>query len=325
MKKILVCGAGGFIGHHLVKHLKNQGHKVFGVDLKFPRYEETAADTFIISDLRHPELAKSLVKMGFDQIYQFAADMGGAGYVFTGDNDADIMHNSCLINLNMLHAMKEEQSKSRILYTSSACGYPSHNQTDPDNPLLEESSMYPANPDSNYGWEKIYSERLYESYHRNYDIDVRIVRLHNVFGPLGTWNNGREKAPAAICRKVSMSEGTVEIWGPGNQTRSFLYIDECLEGLTRMMNGDFIGPVNLGSTRMISINDLTKLVANIAGKEITINNVPGPVGVMGRNSDNRLIQEKLGWSPADNLEQGLKETYDWIDNLVKNNIQDYDS
>lgn len=323
MKKILICGAGGFIGHHLAIRLKKENNMVFGVDLKYPRYEKTVTDHFIISDLRDQGLCDSLIGMQFDQIYQLAADMGGAGYVFTGDNDANIMHNSSQINLNMLHSMSRLGSKSRILYTSSACAYPSHNQTDPDNPLLEESSMYPADPDSNYGWEKIFSERLYESYHRNYGIDVRIVRLHNVFGPLGSWNNGREKAPAALCRKVAESNGSVDIWGPGNQTRSFLYIVECLEGLTRIMNGDFMGPVNLGSTRMISINDLAHLIAKIADKEITINNIPGPVGVMGRNSDNRLLQEKLGWQPQDNLEEGLRYTYEWIEKLVKENQKDY--
>jgi nucleoside-diphosphate-sugar epimerase len=292
MKRILVCGAGGFIGLHLVKELKRQGHYVIGVDLKFPEYDLTEADQFHIQDLRDPVVTQVLVE-GVDEVYQLAADMGGAGYIFTGDNDADIMHNSATINLNVLDAMRRHKVKS-VFYTSSACMYPAYNQTDPDNPLLAEDSAYPAAPDSEYGWEKLFSERLYMSYARNYGIRVRIARLHNVFGPLGAWNNGKEKAPAALCRKVAMAEDIVEVWGPGVQTRSFLYIDECIEGINRIMTGDYDKPLNLGSERMISINDLVLLIARLAGKQVTIQTINGPLGVMGRNSDNKLIKELLG-------------------------------
>ena len=311
MKRILVCGAGGFIGLHLVKELKRQGHYVIGVDLKFPEYDLTEADQFHIQDLRDPAVTQVLVE-GVDEVYQLAADMGGAGYIFTGDNDADIMHNSATINLNVLDAMRRHKVKS-VFYTSSACMYPAYNQTDPDNPLLAEDSAYPAAPDSEYGWEKLFSERLYMSYARNYGMRVRIARLHNVFGPLGAWNNGKEKAPAALCRKVAMAEDIVEVWGPGVQTRSFLYIDECIEGINRIMAGEYDRPLNLGSERMISINDLVLLIARLAGKQVTIQNIDGPLGVMGRNSDNNLIKHVLGWAPKDTLEYGLNKTYDWID------------
>jgi nucleoside-diphosphate-sugar epimerase len=311
MKRILVCGAGGFIGLHLVKELKRRGHYVIGVDLKFPEYDLTEADQFHIQDLRDPAVTQVLVE-GVDEVYQLAADMGGAGYIFTGDNDADIMHNSATINLNVLDAMRRHKVKS-VFYTSSACMYPAYNQTDPDNPLLAEDSAYPAAPDSEYGWEKLFSERLYMSYARNYGMRVRIARLHNVFGPLGAWNNGKEKAPAALCRKVAMAEDIVEVWGPGVQTRSFLYIDECIEGINRIMAGDYDKPLNLGSERMISINDLVLLIARLAGKQVTIQNIDGPLGVMGRNSDNNLIKHVLGWAPKDTLEYGLNKTYDWID------------
>jgi nucleoside-diphosphate-sugar epimerase len=310
MKRILVCGAGGFIGSHLVKDLKRQGHYVIGVDLKFPEYDLTEADQYHIQDLRDPTVTRVLVE-GVDEVYQLAADMGGAGYIFTGDNDADIMHNSATINLNVLDAMRRH-GVNRVFYTSSACMYPAYNQEDPDNPLLSEESAYPAAPDSEYGWEKLFSERLYMSYARNYGIEVRIARLHNVFGPQGTWVGGKEKAPAALCRKVAESDGIVEVWGPGNQTRSFLYIDECIEGINRIMASDYDQPLNLGSERMISINDLTMLIASLAGKRIAVLNVDGPRGVMGRNSDNRLIREVLGWAPQDNLEHGLAQTYKWI-------------
>jgi nucleoside-diphosphate-sugar epimerase len=311
MKRILVCGAGGFIGSHLVKDLKRQGHYVIGVDLKFPEYDLTEADQYHIQDLRDPTVTRVLVE-GVDEVYQLAADMGGAGYIFTGDNDADIMHNSATINLNILDAMRQH-GVNRVFYTSSACMYPAYNQEDPDNPLLSEESAYPAAPDSEYGWEKLFSERLYMSYARNYGIEVRIARLHNVFGPLGAWNTGKEKAPAALCRKVAESKGIVEVWGPGNQTRSFLYIDECIEGINRIMASDYDKPLNLGSERMISINDLVLLIAHLAGKQVTIKNIDGPLGVMGRNSDNNLIKEVLGWAPRDTLEYGLNKTYDWID------------
>ena len=314
MKKILVCGAGGFIGSHLVNKLKSEGHYVVGADLKLPIYEETTADEFYQMDLREQTNVRSLMKtLKFDEVYQLAADMGGAGYIFTGEHDADIMHNSVLINLNVLDSMRHE-GISKVFYSSSACMYPEHNQLDPDNPLLSEDSAYPANPDSEYGWEKLFSERLYLTYAKNYNMDVRIARFHNVFGPHGSWNNGKEKAPAALCRKVATVEpgGTIEIWGPGTQTRSFLFIDECLEGVEKLMNSEFTGPVNLGSERMISINNLVYLIAGLVNKSVTIKNIPGPMGVMGRTSDNKLIREKLGWAPHEKLEVGITKTYNWI-------------
>lgn len=323
MKKILVCGAGGFIGSHLVKKLREDGHYVIGADLKAPIYEPTAANEFHIMDLRDQRRVSKLLNGTIDEIYQLAADMGGAGYVFTGEHDADIMHNSAMINLNILDEMRTKGIK-KIFYSSSACMYPEHNQLDPDNPLLSEDSAYPANPDSEYGWEKLFSERLYLAYAKNYGIDVRIARFHNIFGPQGSWNNGKEKAPAALCRKVATVEsgGTIEIWGPGTQTRSFLYVDDCVEGIQRLMSSDFTGPVNLGSERMISINNLVYLIAELIGKEVNIQNVSGPMGVMGRNSDNRLIREKLNWAPQDNLEDGLLKTYDWILEQIEQGKQD---
>lgn len=311
MKKVLVCGAGGFIGTHLVTDLKKRGYYVIGADLKLPRFSDTDADEFYITDLRVQSQVEKLITTDIYEIYQLAADMGGAGYIFTGDNDASIMHNSATINLNILDEMVKK-GVTRVFYSSSACMYPAHNQTDPNNPNLAESEAYPADPDSEYGWEKLFSERLYMAYARNFNIRSRIARLHNVYGPLGSWNDGKEKAPAAICRKVAMSDGTVEIWGPGNQTRSFLYIDECIKGIHKLIESDYCSPVNLGSSRMISINDLVKLVAGIAKKEIIIKNVPGPVGVMGRNSDNNLIKQVLNWQPDEDLEYGIKQTYDWI-------------
>jgi nucleoside-diphosphate-sugar epimerase len=318
MKKILVCGAGGFIGTHLVESLAKQGHYIVGADLKHPLYSKTAAHEFFIRDLRDPDNVDFLFKLHqYDEVYQLAADMGGAGYIFVGENDADIMHNSATINLNILDSMKKYKVK-KVFYSSSACMYPSHNQEDPDNPLCSEDSAYPANPDSEYGWEKLFSERLYMSYGRCYDIDYRIARFHNVFGPRGSWNNGKEKAPAALCRKVALADdgGIVEVWGPGNQTRSFLFIDECIEGIHRIMESDCKEPLNLGSERMISINDLVLLISNLTNKTILIKNVPGPMGVMGRNSHNKLIKESIGWAPADNLEEGLKKTYAWISEQI---------
>jgi nucleoside-diphosphate-sugar epimerase len=311
-KKILVCGAGGFIGTHLVTSLKSQGHYVVGVDLKYPLYSKTDADEFHIVDLRNQDLVAKIVTCDLDEIYQLAADMGGAGFISTGDNDADIMHNSATINLNILNEMVKKGIKN-VFYTSSACVYPEYNQLDPDNPKCSEDSAYPAEPDSEYGWEKLFSERLYLSYGRNYGFRVRIARLHNVFGPLGSWCDGREKAPAALCRKVIESTGEVEVWGPGNQTRSFMYIDECIKGIHMMMACASQMPINLGSDRMISINELVLLIAKLAGKDVTIKNIPGPQGVMGRNSDNNLIKGLIGgWAPADTLEYGLEQTYAWI-------------
>lgn len=317
MKKVIVCGAGGFIGSHLVTSLKAQGYYVVGADLKYPKYNKTDADEFYITDLRDQLNVAALLTIDTYEIYQLAADMGGAGYIFTGDNDADIMHNSAVINLNICNEMVKKNI-SRVFYTSSACMYPAHNQLDPNNPLLSEDSAYPADPDSEYGWEKLFSERLYMSYARNYGIRARIARLHNVFGPYGSWNNGKEKAPAALCRKVAVcnNNGIVDIWGPGNQTRSFLYIDECIEGIHRIMSSDCDIPLNLGSERMISINNLAFLIAELAGKTVSVNNIPGPVGVMGRNSNNALIKELIGWSPQDNLEDGLMKTYNWINSQL---------
>lgn len=311
--KVLVCGAGGFIGTHLVTSLKKKGYYVVGADLKFPEYSQTDADEFHIMDLRDQQNIANLITNDIYEVYQLAADMGGAGYIFTGENDADIMHNSAMINLNVAHELVKKNIK-RIFYSSSACMYPSHNQLDPNNPLLSEESAYPANPDSEYGWEKLFSERLYMSFARNYNIRVRIARFHNIFGPLGSWNNGKEKAPAALCRKVAMCEtgGTIEVWGPGVQTRSFLFIDECIEGIHRIMESDCEFPLNLGSERMISINDLVLLIAKLHGKQLNIINIPGPVGVMGRNSHNQLINKTIRWSPKEDLEAGLIETYKWI-------------
>ncbi len=323
MKKILVCGGGGFIGTHLVEKLKEQGHYVIAADLQHPLYSETAAAEFYVMDLREQENVRKLITNDIDEIYQLAADMGGAGYIFTGEHDADIMHNSCQINLNVLDSMVKAGVK-RVFYSSSACMYPSHNQEDPDNPLLEEDSAYPANPDSEYGWEKLFSERLYMTYAKNYGITARIARFHNIFGPRGSWNNGKEKAPAALCRKVAMCEdgGIIDVWGPGNQTRSFLYIDECVEGMQKIMASDYDKPLNLGSTRMISINQLVFLIAKLNGKNVSIRNIDGPRGVMGRNSDNKLIKETIGWTPDEDLESGLVKTYSWISEQIQLNKQD---
>lgn len=317
MKTALVLGAGGFIGSHLVKRLKQDGYWVRGADLKNPEFSPTAADDFHIVDLRDPVACAHVYDRRFDEVYQLAADMGGAGFVFTGDNDAAIMHNSAAINLNILEQAREH-GVGKLFYSSSACIYPERNQLDPSLPVTAEDSAYPAAPDSEYGWEKLFSERLYFAYARNYGITVRVARFHNIFGPEGTWRGGREKAPAAICRKVSEASegGIIEVWGDGNQTRSFLYIDECVEGVLRLMQSDFEGPVNIGSEEMISINDFTRLVMDVAGKNQTIRNVPGPEGVRGRNSDNALIREKLGWAPSQPLVDGVRRTYTWIDAQV---------
>ncbi len=320
MKTALVCGAGGFIGSHLVKRLKREGYWVRGVDLKLPQFDETEADDFLVADLRDPVICREVFDQRFDEVYQLAADMGGAGFVFIGDNDADIMHNSVMINLNVLEACRRRTIK-RVFYSSSACVYPEFNQMEPGSPVTAEDSVYPAQPDSDYGWEKLFSERMYLAYARNHGIEARVARYHNVFGPEGSWNDGREKVPAAMCRKVAMAAdgGGIEIWGDGEQTRSFLFIDECLEATTRLTRSDWMGPVNIGSSEMVSINQLAAMVMGIAGKSLTINHIPGPLGVRGRNSDNRLIQEKLGWSPAEPLINGLEKTYQWIDQQAKKN------
>ena len=318
-KTALVCGAGGFIGGHLVNRLKEEGYWVRGIDIKENEFGNNNADDFVLGDLRDPVICNELFDRKFNEVYQLAADMGGAGYIFTGEHDAIVMHNSATINLNMAEASKNHQV-DKIFYSSSACMYPEYNQLDPNNPKCSEDSAYPAAPDSEYGWEKLFSERLYLAYYRNYKMEVRIARFHNIFGPLGTWNGGREKAPAAICRKVAetLNDGEIEVWGDGKQTRSFLYIDECVEAIRRLMMSDFTGPVNVGSEEMIAINDLVKMVAGVANKSITIKNIPGPTGVRGRNSDNKLIREKLGWAPSQSLVDGIAKTYQWINEQVVN-------
>jgi GDP-D-mannose 3',5'-epimerase len=314
MRKVLVCGAGGFIGGHLVKKLKKEGAWVRGVDIKQHEFASSLADEFLIGDLTRQDVVEKVLDQPFDKVYQLAADMGGAGYIFTGENDANLMHNSASINLNIIQQAYLKGVK-KIFYSSSACIYPAYNQKDPNNPNCAESSVYPAEPDSDYGWEKLFSERLFQAFARNYGMQVRIARFHNVFGPEGTWTGGREKAPAAICRKVAEAEegGQIEVWGDGLQTRSFLYIDECLEAVERFMNSDFEGPVNIGSEEMISLNDLAKMVIAISGKKLSVYNKPVSYeGVRGRRSDNRLIKEKLGWAPTKPLSEGIEKTYRWI-------------
>ncbi len=326
MKKALVCGAGGFIGGHLVKHLKAKGYWVRGVDLKQNEFHpiHEIADEFYMADLRDPEVVRHMIDVGMDEIYQLAADMGGAGFVFTGNNDADIMHNSALINLNIAHEASKKDV-GRVFYSSSACMYPEHNQMDPDNPNCVEESAYPANPDSDYGWEKLFSERVFLAFMRNYGLEVRIARFHNIFGEMGTWTGGREKAPAAMCRKVAEAPegGTIEVWGPGNQTRSFLHVSECVEAVYRLMQSDFSGPVNIGSEEMISINGLAQMAIDISGKDVIIYNIDGdefeqkygfkcPIGVNGRNSENTLYRTKIGWEVSEPLLKGMTKTYNWI-------------
>jgi nucleoside-diphosphate-sugar epimerase len=341
-KTALVLGAGGFIGSHMVKRLRSEGYWVRGVDLKHPEFSETEAHEFIQGDLRDPTFVERVLQYKgpyrnfynfvpsryidtFDEIYQFAADMGGAGFVFSGENDADIMHNSATINLNVLEAQRQLNdfkgtNKTKIFYSGSACMYPEHNQLDPDNPDCREESAYPANPDSEYGWEKLFSERLFFAYSRNYGIPVRVARYHNIFGPEGTWEGGREKAPAAICRKVAYlpeEGGTIEVWGDGLQTRSFLYIDECIEATRRMMESDFIGPVNIGSEEMVTINQLVDTAAKVAGKNVEKEHIlDAPLGVRGRNSNNELIRDKLGWNYSQTLEEGIRKTYAWIKDQI---------
>ena len=319
MKQILVCGAGGFIGSHLVKKLKREGHWVRGVDLKYPEFSLTHADEFIIGDLRSQQVVHGIFDRDFDEVYQLAADMGGAGYIFTGEHDADVMHNSASINLNIVY-FRRKLGVKKLFYSSSACIYPAYNQEDPNNPKCSEESAYPADPDSEYGWEKLFSERMYLSYGRNYGLNIRIARFHNIFGPEGTWRGGKEKAPAAICRKVAEASnmGEIEIWGDGRQTRSFLYIEECLEGIARLMASDFVGPVNIGSEEMVSINQLAEAVMELAGKNLTIKHIEGPLGVRGRNSDNNLLREKLAWAPTKTLRQGLAQTFQWINGQLNN-------
>ncbi|MES2226094.1 MAG: NAD-dependent epimerase/dehydratase family protein [Patescibacteria group bacterium] len=312
-RRALVCGAGGFIGGHLVKRLKAEGYWVRGVDLKHNEYSESPADEFVIGDLRDVSVCDRVITSDIDEIYQLAADMGGAGYIFTGEHDADVMHNSATINLNVA-SIAVKKGIAKIFYSSSACIYPEHNQMNPDDPNCEESSAYPANPDSEYGWEKLFSERMYLAYHRNYGLNVRIARFHNIFGPEGTWDGGKEKAPAAMCRKVAETPdgGEIQIWGDGEQTRSFLYIDECLEGVRRLMESDFTGPVNIGSDEMVTINQLVEMAMDIAGKHLAIKHIEGPLGVRGRNSHNELIEKKIGWRPTQPLRAGLEKTYVWI-------------
>ena len=336
-KTALVLGAGGFIGSHMVKRLLSEGYWVRGVDLKYPEFSQTGANEFITGDLRDVRFVAACLQYkgdqgnfyqlvpdryitSFDEIYQFAADMGGAEFVFSGENDADIMHNSATINLNVLEMQKERNrmsgvNKTKIFYSSSACMYPEHNQLDPNNPDCSEESAYPAAPDSEYGWEKLFSERLFFAYHRNYGIDVRIARYHNIFGPEGTWEGGREKSPAAICRKVAYlpeEGGTIEVWGDGLQTRSFLYIDECIEATRRLIDSDFIGPVNIGSEEMVTINQLVETAAKVSGKVVQKTYIDGPLGVRGRNSNNDLIRKELGWDYSQTLEEGIRKTYNWI-------------
>ena len=337
-KTALVLGAGGFIGSHMVKRLRKEGYWVRGVDLKYPEFSKTEANEFVCGDLRDVEIVRRVIRFGgytgnyyaqivdkflepFDEIYQFAADMGGAGFIFTGENDADIMHNSASINLNLLEEQKKlnkdkKTNHTKIFYSSSACMYPEHNQLDPNNPDCREESAYPANPDSEYGWEKLFSERLYLTYNRNYGIPVCVARYHNIFGPEGTWDGGREKAPAAICRKVaqlSPQGGTIEVWGDGLQTRSFLFIDECIEATWRLMQSDFMGPVNIGSEEMVTINQLVETAAKVANKKVEKQHIlDAPLGVRGRNSNNDLVREKLGWDYSQSLEEGIRKTYNWI-------------
>ena len=331
MKKILVCGAGGFIGGAMTKRLKQEGHWVRGIDLKYHEFFDVAkiADEFLIGDLRDYNVCNLVVDESIDEIYQFAADMGGAGFVFTGENDADIMHNSAMINLNIAEQCVKKKIK-KIFYSSSACMYPEYNQMDPDNPNCIEGSAYPAQPDSEYGWEKLFSERLWLAFARNYNLNVSIARYHNIFGPYGTWEGGREKAPAAFCRKVAecYDGGEIEVWGPGTQTRSFLYVDECVEATYRLMQSNFCGPVNIGSEEMISINDFAKMAIDISKKDVSICNIDGkefeekyghkcPIGVNGRNSDNNLYEEQIGWAVSEPLRKGMEETYAWINEQIK--------
>ena len=316
--RALVCGGGGFIGNHLVNFLKRKNYWVRAVDIKYPEYNHSEADEFIATDLRDPISVRKVLDRSIDVVYQLAADMGGAGYIFTGEHDADVMHNSATINLNILDTAQRLGTK-KVFYSSSACMYPEHNQLDPNNPNCEESSAYPANPDSEYGWEKLFSERLYLAYNKNYKMSNFIARFHNIYGPYGSWDNGKEKAPAAICRKVAQAKdgGEIEIWGDGEQTRSFLYVDECLEGVDKLIHSSFFGPVNIGSEERVTINQLVDIVSDIAGKKLVKKHIKGPTGVRGRCSDNRLIEKELNWKPREPLVTGLEKTYAWIEKQVQ--------
>ncbi len=322
MKKVLVLGAGGFIGAHLVKRLRKEGCWVKGVDLKLPPYAETQANDFLKGDLRDPLVCREAINTNFDEVYQLAADMGGAGYIFVGKNDYDIMQNSASINLNVIEFCRKKDIK-RIFYSSSACMYPEYNQLDPGDPNLKEDSAYPAQPDSEYGWEKLFSERLFLAAARNKGLEVRIARYHNIFGSEGSWNDGREKAPAAMCRKVAFAKngGEIEIWGDGKQTRSFLHIDECLEATLRLTRSDWQGPVNIGSDEMVTITELANIIMDVANKKLSIKYIEGPIGVKGRNSDNTLYEKKLGWRVSKSLKSGIEKTYPWIENQVKIKIK----
>ena len=316
MKKAVVFGAGGFIGSHLVKRLKREGCYVIGADLKYPEFSPTVADEFYISDLRYLANVEAILTYGIDEVYQLAADMGGAGYIFSGEHDANVTHNSALINLNVAKR-SVEVNVGKLFFSSSACIYPEYNQRDPANPNCSEDSAYPANPDSEYGWEKLFSERMYMAFQRNYNLDVRIARFHNIYGPEGSWNNGKEKVPAALCRKIIQAEDTLEIWGDGQQTRSFLYIDECIEGVRLLMSAEeSFQPLNIGSEEMVSIDKLAMMIMDIARKPLAIIHIEGPLGVRGRNSDNKLISELLNWQPDYSLKKGLRKTYDWINEQI---------